>query len=130
MEKGGRHRRDERNRPGHRETPARRRRTRAGDRSNPSSLESARATLGQGAVVVESDAVSGIDALVERVGAEFGDVDLLVLNAGGTDTAMVADTGEAMYDRLFELNAKAPFFTLQKFFPCCPRAAPWCSRRR
>lgn len=83
----------------------------------PSSLESARTTLGAGATVVESDAVSGIDSLVELVAARLGGVDLLVLNAGGTDAATVADTEEAMYDRLFELNAKAPFFTLQKFLP-------------
>ena len=86
----------------------------------PSSLESARTTLGAGATVVESDAVSGIDSLVELVAAQLGGVDLLVLNAGGTDAATVADTEEAMYDRLFELNAKAPFFTLQKFLPLLP----------
>lgn len=83
----------------------------------PSSLESARATLGAHALVVDSDAVSGIDKLVDRVESELGGVDLLVLNAGGTDAATVADTDEAMYDRLFELNAKAPFFTMQKFLP-------------
>lgn len=83
----------------------------------PSSLQSARATLGPGAVVVDIDAVSGIDTLVDRVTSEFGGVDLLVLNAGGTDAATVVDTDEAMYNRLFELNTKAPFFTMQKFLP-------------
>lgn len=83
----------------------------------PASLESARTTLGSGAIVVESDALSGIDELVERVRSEFGAVDLLVLNAGGTGTASVADTDEALYDSLFDLNTKAPFFTLQKFLP-------------
>lgn len=83
----------------------------------PASLESARAALGPGAIVVESDAVSGIDELVERVRSEFGAVDLLVLNAGGTGTASVAETDEALYDGLFDLNTKAPFFTLQKFLP-------------
>jgi len=86
----------------------------------PASLESARTMLGTGALVVESDAVSGIDSLADRVAIEFGGVDLLALNAGATDTAMLADTEEAMYDRLFELNAKAPFFTLQKFLPLLP----------
>lgn len=86
----------------------------------PSSLEAARTKLGAGALVVDSDAVSGIDSLVDRVAAELGGVDLLVLNAGGTDTATIADTDEAMYDRLFDLNAKAPFFTLQKFLPLLP----------
>ncbi|ANW67986.1 short-chain dehydrogenase [Mycobacterium sp. djl-10] len=83
----------------------------------PASLERARTTLGPEAIVVESDAVYGIDALVEQVRSEFGAVDLLVLNAGGTGTATVADTDAALYDSLFDLNAKAPFFTLQKFLP-------------
>ena len=86
----------------------------------PSSLDTARATLGSGAHVESSDAVTDIGGLVERVSAEFGGVDLLVLNAGATDTATVDDTGEAMYDRLFELNTKAPFFTLQRFLPLLP----------
>jgi NAD(P)-dependent dehydrogenase (short-subunit alcohol dehydrogenase family) len=89
----------------------------------PSSLESARTTLGAGAVVVESDAVSGIGSLVDRVAVELGGVDLLVLNAGATDTAAIDDTEEAAYDRLFELNTKAPFFTLQKLLPLLPSGA-------
>lgn len=86
----------------------------------PASLEKARAALGPRAIVEASDAVSGIDALVERAAAEFGAVDLLVLNAGATVTSTVDDTSEADYDALFELNTKAPFFTLQKFLPLLP----------
>ncbi|MGV9801194.1 SDR family oxidoreductase [Mycobacterium sp. NPDC003449] len=83
----------------------------------PASLEAARAELGAGAIVERSDAVSGIDALVERAAAEFGGVDLLVLNAGATLATLVDQTSEADYDRVFELNTKAPFFTVQKFLP-------------
>jgi NAD(P)-dependent dehydrogenase (short-subunit alcohol dehydrogenase family) len=86
----------------------------------PASLERARAALGSGAIVVESDAVSGISELVERAAAEFGAVDLLVLNAGGTVSSTVEETTEADYDGTFELNTKAPYFTLQKFLPLLP----------
>jgi NAD(P)-dependent dehydrogenase (short-subunit alcohol dehydrogenase family) len=86
----------------------------------PASLEKARATLGPEAIVVESDAVSGIDALAERAAADLGTVDLLVLNAGGTVTATIEDSTEAEFDSLFELNTKAPFFTLQRFLPLLP----------
>jgi NAD(P)-dependent dehydrogenase (short-subunit alcohol dehydrogenase family) len=86
----------------------------------PASLETATAALGPGAIVVQSDAVTGIDSLVGRAADEFGTVDLLVLNAGGTIAATVDGTTEAEYDKLFELNAKAPFFTLQKFLPLLP----------
>ncbi|WP_197376498.1 SDR family oxidoreductase [Mycolicibacterium baixiangningiae] len=86
----------------------------------PTSLENARAALGPGAIVESSDAVSDIDSLVDRAAAEFDAVDLLVLNAGGTVSSTVDETSEAEYDKLFELNTKAPFFTLQKFVPLMP----------
>lgn len=86
----------------------------------PSSIETARAALGPGAVVLASDAVTGIDGLAERAAAEFGAVDLLVLNAGITVTATIEDTGAETYDELFAVNTRAPFFTLQKFLPLMP----------
>ncbi|WP_193046772.1 SDR family oxidoreductase [Mycolicibacterium baixiangningiae] len=86
----------------------------------PTSLENARAALGPGAIVESSDAVSDIDSLVDRAAAEFDAVDLLVLNAGGTVSSTVDETSEAEYDKLFELNTKAPYFTLQKFVPLMP----------
>lgn len=86
----------------------------------PASLDAARAALGPAALVEPSDAVSGIDALAGRAATELGGVDLLVLNAGGTLLATVADTSEAAFDDLFALNTKAPFFTLQKFVPLMP----------
>lgn len=86
----------------------------------PESLKNARATLGPEAIVVASDAVADIDALVRRAADELGGVDLLVLNAGGTASSIVEDTTESLYDNLFELNTKAPYFTLQKFLPLLP----------
>lgn len=86
----------------------------------PSSLETARAALGPDAVVLASDAVTGIDALAARAAVEFGAVDLLVLNAGITATATIEDTGAKTYDELFAVNTRAPFFTLQKFLPLMP----------
>lgn len=86
----------------------------------PTSLENARAALGPGAIIEASDAVSGISRLVERAAVEFGAVDLLVLNAGETVSSTVEETTEADYDKTFELNTKAPFFTLQKFLPLLP----------
>ncbi|MGV0850446.1 SDR family oxidoreductase [Mycolicibacterium phlei] len=86
----------------------------------PSSLETARAALGPDAVVLAADAVTGIDALAERAAAEFGAVDLLVLNAGITATAPIEDTSEQTYDEVFAVNTRAPFFTLQRFLPLMP----------
>ncbi|MDT5337046.1 MAG: hypothetical protein QOD90_2551 [Mycobacterium sp.] len=87
---------------------------------SPASLEAARAELGPAAIVERSDAVTDVDVLADRAAAEFGGVDLLVLNAGAALTAAVEDTTEALYDELFAVNTKAPFFTLQRFLPLMP----------
>ncbi|MDF2825957.1 MAG: short-chain dehydrogenase [Mycobacterium sp.] len=87
---------------------------------SPASLEAARAALGSRAIVERSDAITDIDALTERAEAAWGGVDLLVLNAGTTLLATLEDTDEAHYDALFDLNTKAPFFTVQKFVPLMP----------
>lgn len=86
----------------------------------PASLHNARATLGPDAIVEAGDAVSDIDALVRRTGDELGAVDLLVLNAGATISSTVDEATATEFDTLFALNAKAPFFTLQKFLPLLP----------
>ncbi|EKF21527.1 short chain dehydrogenase family protein [Mycolicibacterium hassiacum DSM 44199] len=86
----------------------------------PSSLETARAALGPDPVVLAADAVTGIDALAERAAAEFGAVDLLVLNAGIAPTGTIEDTDPRTYDEVFAVNTRAPFFTLQRFLPLMP----------
>jgi NAD(P)-dependent dehydrogenase (short-subunit alcohol dehydrogenase family) len=88
--------------------------------TTPASLEKARATLGPDAIVEAGDAVTDIDALVRRATDELGAVDLLVLNAGATISSTVDETTATEFDTLFALNAKAPFFTLQKFLPLLP----------
>lgn len=66
------------------------------------------------------DAVTDIDALVRRATDELGAVDLLVLNAGATISSTVDETTATEFDTLFAINAKAPFFTMQKFLPLLP----------
>jgi NAD(P)-dependent dehydrogenase (short-subunit alcohol dehydrogenase family) len=86
----------------------------------PASLEAARSQLGPGAIVEAGDAVTGIGALADRAAAELGGVDVLVLNAGGTVLETVEDATEASYDQMFDLNTKAPYFTVQKLLPLMP----------
>lgn len=82
-------------------------------------LKSARAALGPSAIAIKSDATSmlDIDALAERANAEFGRVDLLFVNAGSTQFVPFESMTEAVYDDLLTLNAKAPYFTVQRFVP-------------
>jgi NAD(P)-dependent dehydrogenase (short-subunit alcohol dehydrogenase family) len=82
-------------------------------------LESAQKELGKGALVVSSDArsLTDIDALASRVKAEFDTFDLLFVNAGLGLFAPLENTTEAVYDEMFNLNAKGPFFAVQKLAP-------------
>jgi NAD(P)-dependent dehydrogenase (short-subunit alcohol dehydrogenase family) len=86
-------------------------------------LESAQQALGTGALVVSSDArsLTDIDALASRVEAEFDTIDLLFVNAGFGLFAPLENTTEAMYDEMFNLNAKGPFFAVQKLAPLINR---------
>src|SRR6201995_2644845 len=86
-------------------------------------LESARKELATDALVVSSDArsLTDIDALAAQVKAEFGAIDLLFVNAGFSTPAPFANVTEAIYDEMFNLNAKGPFFAVQKFAPLINR---------
>src|SRR5271154_171989 len=82
-------------------------------------LESAQKELGKGGVVVSSDArsLTDIDALASRVKAEFDTFDLLFVNAGFSIPTPLESVTEAIYDEMFNLNAKGPFFAVQKLAP-------------
>ncbi|MGW6740105.1 SDR family oxidoreductase [Streptomyces sp. NPDC055025] len=82
-------------------------------------LRAARDQLGENAIAVRSDAASlpQIDALADRVKAEFGTFDALFGNAGVTGSAPFEATSEELYDRLLTTNAKGPYFTVQKLAP-------------
>jgi len=86
-------------------------------------LESAQKELGNGAVVVSSDArsLAEIDVLASRVKAEFDTFDLLFVNAGFSLRAPLESTTETIYDEMFNLNAKGPFFAVQKLAPLINR---------
>lgn len=86
-------------------------------------LESAQKELGAGAIVVSSDArsLNDIDALASRVKAEFDTFDLLFANAGFAMPTPIAHVTEAIYDEMFNLNAKGPFFAVQKLAPLINR---------
>src|SRR5271169_702832 len=86
-------------------------------------LESAQNELGKDAIVVSSDArsLTDIDALASRVKAQFDTFDLLFVNAGFALFAPLENTTEAMYDEMFNLNAKGSFFAVQKLAPLMNR---------
>ena len=80
-------------------------------------LESAQKELGNEAIVVSSDArsLADLDALASQAKAEFDTLDLLFVNAGFSTRAPLESITEAIYDEMFNLNAKGPLFAVQKF---------------
>lgn len=85
-------------------------------------LDAAREELGVGAIVLKSDASSlpDIDALASAVKEAFGTLDVLFVNAGLARFAPLEQTSEAVYDEMLDLNAKGPYFTVQKLAPLMP----------
>jgi NAD(P)-dependent dehydrogenase (short-subunit alcohol dehydrogenase family) len=86
-------------------------------------LESAQKEIGKHAIVVSSDArsLTDIDALASQVKAGFDTFDLLFVNAGFSIPAPLESVTDAVYDEMFNLNAKGPFFTVQKLAPLINR---------
>jgi NAD(P)-dependent dehydrogenase (short-subunit alcohol dehydrogenase family) len=80
-------------------------------------LESAQKELGKDAIVASSDArsLTDLDTLAFRVLADFHTIDLLFVNAGFSIPTPLDSVTEAIYDEMFNLNSKGPFFAVQKF---------------
>ncbi|MDN5856426.1 MAG: SDR family oxidoreductase [Actinomycetia bacterium] len=86
---------------------------------NQDALDAARHQLGGSAIAVRSDAgqLPEVDALADKVKAEFGTVDALFANAGVNGFAPFESTSEELFDQLLTSNAKGPYFTVQRFAP-------------
>jgi NAD(P)-dependent dehydrogenase (short-subunit alcohol dehydrogenase family) len=72
---------------------------------------------GQGrAVAVSADVgdLRQIDNMVKQALAVFGQIDIVVNNAGVTRSADIMDLTEADWDRIHRVNAKGVFFCLQR----------------
>lgn len=82
-------------------------------------LDDAARLLGERGLAVRSDAssLSDVDALAERVRAEFGTVHALVVNAGLGSFDPFDEVSEETFDRVFAINVKGPFFTVQRLAP-------------
>ncbi len=68
-----------------------------------------------GAMAIELDVTkqASIDAMVEKVNAEFGRIDILVNNAALFTLAPIVEISREDYDRVFAVNVAGLLFTLQ-----------------
>lgn len=71
------------------------------------------------ALAVQADVskVSEIEKLVTAAVSKFGQIDVLVPNAGIMPLQPLAATTEETFDRVYDLNVKGPFFLAQKAVP-------------
>ncbi|WP_347815425.1 L-iditol 2-dehydrogenase [Hahella sp. CR1] len=58
--------------------------------------------------------MASVDRLLEQSVERFGGVDILFNNAAVFDLAPLLESNEAMYERIFSVNVKGAFFTMQK----------------
>jgi NAD(P)-dependent dehydrogenase (short-subunit alcohol dehydrogenase family) len=88
-------------------------------------IKSAQAELGDNAIVVRSDATSfpDMDALAAKVKETFGKLDVLFVNAGYGRFIPFEAVTEEVYDEMLNLNAKGPYFIVQKLVPLMPEGS-------
>ncbi|MGI4777572.1 MAG: SDR family oxidoreductase [Janthinobacterium lividum] len=90
----------------------------AGNATEAAKVVDAIAAAGGAAVAVQANVADSADArrLFDEAVAAFGHVDVLVNNAGVMAAAlpMLADTDDATFDRLFDINVKGSFNTMRE----------------
>ena len=86
---------------------------------NQKTLDEAVNTIGNGVVAVKSDVsvAADLDKLYATVSQKLGKIDVLFANAGIYKFAPFQVTSEALYDELFDINARGVYFTIQKALP-------------
>jgi len=77
----------------------------------------AAAELGVTGFVADQSEVGQTTALVQKVSEQFGQIDILFINAGIVGTAPIADATEELFDHIFNINFRGAYFTLSKFIP-------------
>lgn len=69
------------------------------------------------AVCGDVSSAEAISAMFDAFAAETAGLDILVNNAGAGEMASIADTDEALYDAMMDVNAKGTFFVTKAALP-------------
>ena len=62
---------------------------------------------------IDLNSTDGIEDYFNQTIKKFGKIDALVLYAGITPVASIVDTEEYLYDQVFNVNLKAPYFLIK-----------------
>lgn len=87
-------------------------------------LEKAVSAIGRSVTPIAGDLsrLDDIDRIAAVIKVEKGVVDIVVSNAGLTEQGSIDNLTPAHFDKVFNLNAKAPVFLVQKLLPMMTRA--------
>ena len=82
-------------------------------------LKKAAALIGRNVTTVVGDVtrLEDLDRLFAVVKEKHGHIDILFANAGGGTVAPLATATESHFDKIFDVNVKGLFFTVQKALP-------------
>lgn len=89
---------------------------------SPKPIEEAKRALGNGAVILKSDASQTADLarLAEEIRSRFGRVDVLFVNAGIAQFGPIEIVDEAFFDKIFNTNVRGAYFTIKAILPLIP----------
>jgi len=82
---------------------------------NPEKVKEAASELSVKGIVADVKDLSAIDSLVNQVKSDFGNIDILFVNAGIFQPASVGQISEEMFDHQMGINFKGAVFTTEKF---------------
>ncbi|HTD39383.1 MAG TPA: SDR family NAD(P)-dependent oxidoreductase, partial [Mucilaginibacter sp.] len=80
-------------------------------------VDSAAKEIGAMGIVSDQSNLKDIDTLVAETKSQFGNVDILFINAGIATFAPLGSIEEDQFDSIMGINFKGALFTLQKFLP-------------
>ena len=90
-----------------------------------SELDTAVKEIGKNVTGVQGDVakLADLDKLYAAVKAKTGRIDVLFANAGIAELGPLGEVSEEQFDRMFDINVKGLFFTVQKALPLLPNGA-------
>jgi NAD(P)-dependent dehydrogenase (short-subunit alcohol dehydrogenase family) len=86
---------------------------------NSQSISDAQKELNTSGVAIAADVTKStdLDSLFKQVREEFGQIDVLYVNAGVAKLGSVAETTEEVFDEIIDANFRGAYFTVQKALP-------------
>lgn len=92
---------------------------------NPEAVARAAQEVGDGTLGLTADVarVADLDRAFEAIRARAGHIDVLFVNAGIAKFAPLADSTEALFDEIADVNIKGAYFTVQRALPLLKEGA-------